>query len=133
MAMDDRVPFVVSGNHMRGLSKAHELEALGACLLGERLAASDYRFYVLATDPPKPALVRSHEAMPASAVIVEEWSIPRTALAELALAVVPPQGIGRVRLGDGRLVHGFIVEPGALAGATDITHLGSWRSYLQRR
>lgn len=127
--MSERIAFVVSGNHMSGLSKSHELVALGAQRVGETVAAPCYRFYALATDPVKPALVRMPDAC-ASVIVVEEWSLATDALAHLAVGIQPPQGIGRVLLRDGRLVHGFVVEHGALAGASDITHLGSWRRHL---
>ena len=46
-------------------------------------------------------------------------------------AEVPaPLAIGSVSLEDGTTVKGFVAEPRALAGATDITHLGGWRAYI---
>ena len=41
-----------------------------------------------------------------------------------------PLGIGRTRLADGREVPGFICEPSALVGATDVTEWGGWRAWL---
>jgi allophanate hydrolase len=35
-----------------------------------------------------------------------------------------------VQLDTGEWVKGFICEPAALAGATEITSLGGWRNYL---
>ena len=47
------------------------------------------------------------------------------------MAQVPePLGIGNVKVADGRSVKGFICEPLALEGATDITHFGGWRNYI---
>ena len=40
-------------------------------------------------------------------------------------------GIGSLELADGRIVKGFICEPWAISEATDITHFGGWRSYIQ--
>ena len=38
---------------------------------------------------------------------------------------------GTVSLDDGTEVMGFVAEPRALDGATDITALGGWRAYIQ--
>ncbi|MCZ3133287.1 hypothetical protein NYZ18_19175, partial [Acinetobacter baumannii] len=47
------------------------------------------------------------------------------------VALIPaPLGIGRIRLDDGGEVQGFLCEPFALAGATDISHFGGWRAYV---
>jgi len=35
-----------------------------------------------------------------------------------------------VELADGRRVHGFLCEPHALIGATDVTAHGGWRAWL---
>ncbi len=52
------------------------------------------------------------------------------------LAQVPaPLAIGSVLLEDGSTVKGFMAEPYVVeagAGVTDITHLASWLSYLDR-
>jgi allophanate hydrolase len=46
------------------------------------------------------------------------------------LALIPaPLGLGSLQLADGRWVHGFICEPAALAGATDISAWGGWRAW----
>ena len=44
-----------------------------------------------------------------------------------------PISIGNLTLADGRSVKGFICEPWALAGATDITEFGGWRAYMASR
>jgi allophanate hydrolase len=38
-----------------------------------------------------------------------------------------------VTLADGSMVKGFVAEPRAAVGATDITALGSWRAYIASR
>jgi allophanate hydrolase len=35
-----------------------------------------------------------------------------------------------VELSDGRWVKGFVCEPSALAGSTEITEYGGWRAWL---
>ena len=42
----------------------------------------------------------------------------------------PPLAIGTVELADGSWWKGFVCEPTALAGATDITATGGWRRHL---
>ena len=41
-----------------------------------------------------------------------------------------PLGIGKLQLINGEWVSGFICEEAGLAGAEDISELGSWRSYI---
>jgi len=47
--------------------------------------------------------------------------------------VPPPLAIGTVTLADGTTVKGFVAEPRALTGATDITDLGGWRAFIASR
>jgi allophanate hydrolase len=47
------------------------------------------------------------------------------------VALVPaPLSIGSLVLEDGSTVQGFLCEPYAAAGATEITALGGWRNYM---
>ena len=49
------------------------------------------------------------------------------------VALIPaPLGIGTITLEDGSTVKGFICEPRAMQGATDITSYGGWRAWLGR-
>ena len=41
-----------------------------------------------------------------------------------------PLGIGTVQLEDGDSLRGFLCESYAVAGAQEITQLGSWRRYV---
>jgi hypothetical protein len=43
----------------------------------------------------------------------------------------PPLCIGTIELGDGTRTSGFLCEPNALMGATDISHFGGWRTFLR--
>ena len=50
------------------------------------------------------------------------------------MAEVPaPLGIGNVQLIDGTWVKGFICEGYALEDATDISHFGGWRAFIQSK
>jgi len=44
-------------------------------------------------------------------------------------SVPPPLSIGTIRLNDGNLVKGFLVEAEAVAGARDISSFGGWRAF----
>jgi allophanate hydrolase len=47
------------------------------------------------------------------------------------VALIPaPLGIGTLQLGDGTSVQGFLCEPFALEGATNISAYGGWRAYI---
>jgi len=49
------------------------------------------------------------------------------------VALVPaPLSIGTLALADGGSVQGFLCEPLALQGASDISHLGGWRAFIAR-
>jgi len=48
-------------------------------------------------------------------------------------SVPPPMSIGTLRLGDGSIVKGFLVEPQATIGARDISQFGGWRAFLARQ
>jgi allophanate hydrolase len=45
-------------------------------------------------------------------------------------AVPPPLSIGSVRLADGSLVKGFLVEAEAVNGARNISGFGGWRAFV---
>jgi allophanate hydrolase len=44
-----------------------------------------------------------------------------------------PLGIGTIELSDGAIVKGFLCEASGINGATDITRLGNWRSFLAQQ
>ncbi len=92
--------------------------------------APAYRMYALATEPPKPGLVRV--ATGGGAVEVEVWALAPDAFGTFVDGVPSPLAIGRVELADGTDVAGFLCEPFATEGAEDITPLGGWRAYLSR-
>ena len=79
--------------------------------------------------PPKPALVHDADG---AAIEVEIYELDVAAFGSFVAEVPPPLAIGTVTLADGEQVKGFVAEPRALTGATDITHLGGWRRYLNQ-
>jgi hypothetical protein len=63
------------------------------------------------------------------AIEVEVYRLGPHALGRLMATVAPPLAIGSVELADSSVVHGFVCEPYALAGAADISSFGGWRAY----
>jgi allophanate hydrolase len=125
---------LVVGAHLSGQPLNHELLTAGGVLIGPAATAPSYRLYALDTAPPKPGLVRVPGAAPAGASIAAElWRVPAPGLAWFMGRLARPMAIGRVRLDDGREVLGFVCEPAALDGATDITQYGGWLAYLASR
>lgn len=122
----------VVGAHLTGQPLNHQLTERGGRLVRTTRTADCYRLYALAgTVPPKPGLVRV-AAGAGAAIEVEIWSLAPAAWAEFVAAIPPPLGIGTLLLADGSSVKGFIAEPMAFDGATNITAFGGWRAYLRR-
>jgi allophanate hydrolase len=127
---EDGVRVVVVGAHLSGLPLNHQLLERGARLEGAARTAPRYRLFALpGTSPPKPGLVRNGDA----AIEVEVWRMPVERFGSFVAAIPAPLGIGRIELENGEWVQGFLCEASAVAGATDISHFGSWRAYLASR
>ena len=125
------VVLAVVGAHLSGLPLNHQLTTRGARLLEATTTAPQYRLYALPnTVPPKPGLIRAKAD--GAAIHVELWAMTHAAFGEFVAEVPPPLAIGSLLLADGRVVKGFVCEPHALEGATDITAHGGWRAYLAR-
>jgi allophanate hydrolase len=124
------IAIAVVGAHLQGQPLHHQLTDRGAELVARTTTAPAYRMYALATDPPKPGLVRVREG--GGAVEVEVWALDAAAFGTFVDGVPSPLAIGRVELADGTEVAGFLCEPFATAGAEDITELGGWRAHLAR-
>ena len=120
----------VVGAHLRGQPLNHQLTDRTAKLLRSTRTAPCYRLFALATDPPKPGLMRVSEDDPHGAAIeVELWELDAASFGDFVAQVPAPMCIGQLRLADGTEVSGFLCEPIALEGAAEITHFGGWRAY----
>jgi allophanate hydrolase len=139
------VDLLVVGAHLSGQPLNHELIAAGGTLLGPAATAPCYRLYALATQPPKPGLVRVAPAQDAlgrvapppaavggASIAGEVWRLPAAGFARFMTGLAAPMTIGRVSLDDGRDVLGFLCEPAAVPGAADITSFGGWRAWTGR-
>ena len=121
----------VVGAHLTGQPLNWQLTERGARLMQTSRTAPGYRLYALpGSVPPKPGLVRD-DAFQGPGIEVEVWAVPADRFGSFVAAVPPPLGIGNATLEDGRTVKCFICEPYAIAGATEITHYGAWRKYIQ--
>lgn len=123
-----RISLIVAGAHLSGMALNHELLTLGAVLEQTTRTAPDYRLYALATDPPKPGLVRD-PGFAGAGIAVERWSLAPDAFATFVARLPPPMTIGHVTLADGSVHPGFGCESHAIIGAGEITSFGGWRRY----
>jgi allophanate hydrolase len=131
-AFGDAVPLAVVGAHLSGMPLNGELRAHQARFVAATATAPDYRLYALpGTTPPKPGLLRV-AAGHGSAIAVEVWAMPPGPFGRFTAAVPPPLSIGSVRLADGRMVKGFLVEAEAVNGARDISGFGGWREFVAK-
>ncbi|UQS91921.1 allophanate hydrolase [Pseudomonas chlororaphis subsp. piscium] len=129
-AGNDRARLVVCGAHLEGLALNGQLRQRGARLIEVGHSSPDYRLYALAGGPPlRPGMLRVSEG--GVAIAVEVWELPSSELGSFLTGIPAPLGLGKVQLADGRWESGFICEAYGLEGATDISHLGGWRAYLQ--
>ena len=131
----ETVTLAVVGAHLKDMPLHWQLTSREARFAGEARTAPAYRLYAMADSlPPKPALVHVGEDAPgAGALALELYTLDMAAFGSFVAEVPPPLAIGTVTLDDGRMVKGFVAEPRATTGAEDITALGGWRAYMQRR
>ncbi len=123
------VQLAVVGAHLAGMPLHWQLTSRGARLVQSTRTAPAYRLYAMAnTAPPKPALV--HVGDTGDAIELEVYELELAQFGSFVAEVPGPLAIGTVQLADGSQVKGFVAEPRAVAGASDITLLGGWRAYI---
>jgi allophanate hydrolase len=123
------VKLAVVGAHLAGMPLHWQLTSREARLVAATRTAPAYRLYAMAeTTPPKPALI--HVGDGGASILVEVYELDFEAFGSFVAEVPAPLAIGTVTLEDGTSVKGFVAEPRALDGATDITALGGWRAYI---
>lgn len=121
----------VVGAHLTGQPLNWQLTERKGRLIRTCRTHSDYKFYALnETVPPKPGLVRV-PGFEGPGIEVEVWALPADTVGSFVDGVPAPLSIGTLRLDDGTLVKGFLVEPAGTEDAVEITHLGGWRRYLE--
>ena len=130
MQMPARVRVAVVGAHLSGMPLNSQLTERGARLVGEAKTAPSYQLFALpATTPPKPGLIRVASGAGAE-IALEIWEMPVQHYGSFVAMIPSPLGIGSVELTDGTAVQGFLCEAQAIAGASNISHLGGWRAYI---
>jgi allophanate hydrolase len=123
------VKLAVVGAHLAGMPLHWQLASREAKLVAETRTAPVYKLNAKAgTTPAKPALVHVGEG--GSAIALEVYELGVEAFGSFVAEVPPPLAIGTVTLEDGTDVKGFVAEPRALDGATDVTSFGGWRAYI---
>ncbi|MFT4916374.1 MAG: allophanate hydrolase, partial [Yoonia sp.] len=133
MGASDQIELAVCGAHMTDLPLNWQLTDLGGTFVRKAVTSEQYKFYALAGGPPaRPGLVRV-DGTDGGAIALEIWSLPKTAFGTFMAGIPAPLGIGTVALSDGSSVKGFICEANGTKGATDITNLGDWRSFLAQQ
>ncbi|MCI4665524.1 MAG: allophanate hydrolase [Neomegalonema sp.] len=129
---EDEIALVAVGAHMSGLPLNSELTSRGGRFLAATETAAEYRLYALPGGPPaRPGLLRTAEG--GAPIAVETWALPRAAFGDFIAGIPAPLSIGALKLADGSLVKGFLVEHAGLEGAEDVTRFGGWRAYLQSK
>lgn len=124
------IRIVVAGAHLHGEARNCELTSVGASLIERTTTAPHYKLWAL-RDGHRPALERVGPG--GSAIDVEVWAMPRSALGGFVESITPPLAIGSIELNNGRTELGFVCEQNGVEEAEDITSFGGWRSWRQHR
>ncbi|EQB05318.1 allophanate hydrolase [Sphingobium quisquiliarum P25] len=125
------VKLAVVGAHLKDMPLHWQLTSRDASFVGAFETAPTYRLYAMADSvPPKPALVHSEDGGP---IALEVYELGVAEFGSFVAEVPAPLAIGTVTLADGSSVKGFVAEPRAVTGAEDITALGGWRAYIDRK
>ena len=120
----DLMTVAVVGLHLSGEPRNAELTDRGATLVEAARTAPCYRLYRLPSGVP--GLVRDDDG---AAIDVEIWQLPAASVGSLLAGIPAPLSLGRIELGDGSEVTGFLCEAYAAGAAEDITASGGWRAY----
>ncbi|MBT0667589.1 allophanate hydrolase [Novosphingobium profundi] len=124
----ETVKLAVVGAHLKDMPLHWQLTSRNATFVGAFETAPSYRLYALANStPPKPALVFEEGG---ASIPVEVYELGAAEFGSFVAEVPAPLAIGTVTLADGTSVKGFVSEPRATIGASDITALGGWRNYI---
>jgi allophanate hydrolase len=126
------IAVAVVGTHLSNQPLHGEIIESRARLFRCARTAPSYRLYALDdAKPPTPGLVRD-ENFSGPGIEVEVYVMPQDQFGEFVAAAPAPLTIGNVVLDNGETVKGFLTEPYALIGATEITEFGGWRNYLSQ-
>lgn len=126
------IDVAVCGAHMSGLPLNHQLLLLNAEFVVKTKTAPKYKLFKLAGFTPiRPGLIRVNNG--GAAIELEVWRLPIEKYGTFVAGVPAPLGFGTLELETGANVIGFLCEAYATEGALDISHLGSWRVFLEQQ
>ena len=132
--MTDNQKFIdvaVCGAHMSGLPLNHQLLLLGAEFVLKTKTAPKYKLFKLAGFTPiRPVLIRVNNG--GAAIELEVWRLPIEKYGTFVAEVPAPLGFGTLELETGASVIGFLCEAYATEGALDISHYGSWKTFIEQ-
>jgi allophanate hydrolase len=129
LEQNGKISIAVVGAHLSGMPLNGELMAENGKFVEATKTAPDYKLFALkGGNVPKPGLLRVAPGT-GSCIEIEIWNLPDAGFGRFVAAVPPPMSIGTLKLSDGRMVKGFLVEPEALANARDISAFGGWRAF----
>lgn len=117
----------VCGLHMRGFSLENQMMGHGAIFVDTVHTSPRYKLLRLASNPPKPGLIRVGEK--GVTIEMEIWEMPLNELGHFLTTIPSPLGLGKIELDDGREVIGFLCESAAAEEADDISSFGGWRNF----
>ena len=120
----------VVGAHRLAMPLNDALTRLGARYLETLATAPDYQLFLLPdAQPSNPGLLRVAAGLGAE-IELETWALDAQGFARFVASAPPPLSIGSIRLSDGRLVKGFLLEAEAVGSARNISSYGSWPAFL---
>ena len=126
------IQIAVCGAHMRDLPLNSQLTNLGGTFVKATSTSANYQLFKLnGFNPPRPGLLRVNEL--GSAIDLEIWQLPIENYGKFIAGVPAPLGFGTLTLADSSLVQGFMCEAYATQNATNISHLGGWRTFLNTK
>lgn len=132
LAKNTGVQIAVVGAHLQGMPLHQQLTSRNAKFIKKCSTAPVYKLYAIANStPPKPALVHVG-AEGGVSIEIEIYELTFEAVGTFLTEIPAPLGLGTLDVDDGTTVKGFIAEPRAVTGATDISSYGSWRAYINR-
>jgi hypothetical protein len=127
---ENMIEVAVCGAHMTGLPLNSQLSNLGGTFVKSTSTSANYQLFKLnGFNPLRPGLLRVTEN--GSAIALEIWQLPIENYGKFVAGVPSPLGFGTLTLADNSTVQGFMCEAYATQDATDISHLGGWRNYLE--
>lgn len=131
LATPDEIAVAVCGAHMSGMALNGELTGRGGRFLKSSRTSDAYSLFALAGGPPeRPGLVRGAPGS-GQGIELEIWTLPKAEVGGFLAGIPAPLGLGTVELSDGGRVTGFVCEAIGVDGAENISHLGSWRAYME--